>query len=50
MDKSRVIEELDHPFFFLVGVSLFVAGFLGFILWGAKNTNQLGLVRLIQQK
>jgi hypothetical protein len=48
-DADRVIEESDHPLFFLLGVSMFVIGAMGLFLWLAKNTNQTGLVRLIQQ-
>lgn len=43
------VEEADHPLPFLIGTSLFVAGFLGFLLWLAKNTNNTGLARAIQQ-
>jgi hypothetical protein len=48
-DAERVVEESDHPFFFLLGVTMFVIGASALFLWLAKNTNQTGLVRLIQQ-
>lgn len=47
-DKEATLDALDHPLPFAIGMSLFVAGFLGFLLWGAKNLNQTGLARLIQ--
>jgi len=58
MDKDSVLEQMDHPFFFLAfGVTPFVIGFGCFLLWAAKNLNKGGtpggfggLARTVQQR
>lgn len=41
--KSEVLDQLDHPFFFVAfGVTPFVIGFSLFLLWGFKNLNKGG--------
>jgi hypothetical protein len=43
MNKSDVLDELDHPFFFMAfGVTPFVIGFSLFALWFFKNVNKGG--------
>lgn len=56
--KEDMLEQLDHPFFFLAfGVTPFVIGFSCLLLWAAKNLNRNGqpggmggLARTIQQR
>ena len=41
--KDDVLEQLDHPIFFLAfGVTPFVIGFSLFLLWAFKNMNKGG--------
>lgn len=57
-DKNEVLDQLDHPFFFLAfGVTPFVIGFGAILLWASKNMNKGGgpggfggLARTIQQR
>jgi hypothetical protein len=43
MDRDDVMQQLDHPFFFLAfGVTPFVIGFSLLLLWGFKNLNSGG--------
>jgi uncharacterized membrane-anchored protein len=48
MPGERFYEEADNPLLFWLFGSMIVIGFIGIFLWVAKNTNQTGLVSLIQ--
>jgi hypothetical protein len=50
MNKDDVLVQLDHPFFFVaLGITPFVLGFAGLLLWGFKNSSfGNGAARLIQ--
>lgn len=58
MQGNELMEQMDHPFFFVAfGITPFVIGFGAFLLWGAKNMNKGGtpggfggLARTIQKR
>ena len=48
-EGGKFVENADHPIFFALAITAVVIGGEGVFLWAAKNTNQSGLVRLIQK-
>jgi hypothetical protein len=46
---ADVLDELDHPFFFVAfGVTPFVIGFSALLLWAFKNMKSRGAAQVIQ--
>jgi hypothetical protein len=46
---SRFVEEADNPLAFWLSGFMILVGLGGLALWLAKNTNNTGLARAIQQ-